>query len=122
MADTRKFKDILKDLRLETGLKQKDVAKACDVSAQCVSQLELGVRNPTGTTLAALADFFNCSIDYLMGRSEEYETVSSSPPVKKGETKEEELLSVYRTLPEDYQKHIVNYTKKLAELYGEEKR
>lgn len=62
------FKNILKELRLERSLTQKEVAQNCDLSPQCISQLEMGTRNPTGSTLELLADYFDCSIDYLMGR------------------------------------------------------
>ena len=115
-----KFKDILKDLRLEKGVKQKDVARECDVSPQCISQLEAGTRNPTGTTLVALANYFNCSIDYLMGRAEEDYTLPCIPTQPYNE-KESSLLSNFRKLPKDYQAHICSYIGKLGSLYNEEK-
>ena len=113
------FKDILKDLRLEMGLQQKEVAKHCDVSPQCISQLELGTRNPTGSTLVALANFFNCSIDYLMGRNEQD---SIYPPVliSHKKKKEMEIVSIYNSLPIDLQQRVLQYTKKVSEIYQEE--
>lgn len=114
------FKNIVKDLRLELGVKQKDVAKACDVSPQCISQLEAGTRNPTGTTLAALADYFNCSVDYLLGRSDEYANAAHSraPAIAKDE---QELLVAFQCLPKQLQSYSLSYIKKLAALHKEEK-
>ena len=113
------FKYILKDLRLEKGVKQKDVAEKCDISPQCISQLELGVRSPTGTTLVALADFFNCSIDYLMGRSDDF-SKSSLPPYIPLSNEEKQCITIFRQLPPDFQKHTLEYIQKLANLYQEE--
>lgn len=115
-----KFKEILKDLRLEKDVKQKDVARECDVSPQCISQLEAGTRSPTGTTLVALANYFNCSIDYLMGRTEEDYDLQKMPAQPYNE-KEALLLENFRKLPKDYQAHIFSYIGKLVSLHNKEK-
>ena len=115
-----KFKEILKDLRLEKDVKQKDVARECDVSPQCISQLEAGTRSPTGTTLFALANYFNCSIDYLMGRTEEDYDLGKNFTQHCSES-EFSLLTNYRKLPKDYQAHILSYICKLNALHSEEK-
>lgn len=118
MADMMNFKNIVKDLRLETGVKQKDVAKACDVSPQCISQLEAGTRNPTGTTLVALADYFNCSVDYLLGRSDEY-TNAVPNRFSVADPNDEELLAAFHSLPKELQAYSLSYIKKLAALHNE---
>ena len=114
--DMGKFKNNLKDLRTEKGVKQKEVAKNCDISPQCISQLELGTRNPTGTTLVALADYFNCSVDYLLGRSEEYTSpiLSDNPTLS---PQEKDLLSTFKNLPKELQAHLLSHIKKLADIY-----
>ena len=66
-----KFGEILKNLRIEKGLTQKELANACNVTATCICQLENGSRNPTGSTVAVLARFFDVSSDYLLGLSDE---------------------------------------------------
>ena len=52
------FKDILRYLREDKGVSQKTLADTCKISPTCICQLETGQRNPTGSTLIALADFF----------------------------------------------------------------
>ena len=71
-----KFKDRLKELRYENALSQKEIADGCKLSTQCISQLELGTRNPTGSTLEALADFFEVTTDFLLGREDDFGNVS----------------------------------------------
>ncbi len=64
------FSTILKDLRYEKGLTQKELAKACKLSPQCISALEKGINSPTATTLSALANYFSIPIDELIGHNE----------------------------------------------------
>ena len=62
------FGAILKDLRLEKGLSQTQLAASLSVSKGIISMWENGKREPTLFYLIKLADFFNVSIDYLAGR------------------------------------------------------
>ena len=115
------FKNILKELRIEKGVKQKEVAENCDVSPQCISQLELGTRSPTGSTLIALAEYFNCSVDYLLGRTDDYANIDTRlTSSQKTPSSQEELLSVFSRLPHELQSHLLLYAKKLNNLYNEQ--
>ena len=58
----------LKQLRIEKNIKQQDLAKALNVTKQSVSNWENGKRLPNIEILILLADFYNCSLDYLVGR------------------------------------------------------
>ena len=95
------FKDILKDLREDYSLTQKEVALSCNLSPQCISQLEMGIRNPTGITLVALADFFEVSIDYLMGRIENADngTIFQQKTLHPLSYEEEQLIKLLRKNP-----------------------
>ena len=55
----------LKQLRLERGLLQSDIAKVIKKSERIVGFYETGERDMNTETLSTLADFFNVSIDYL---------------------------------------------------------
>lgn len=58
----------LKELRTNSGLQQKDIASALNISKQSYSNYELGQREPSLETLCALADYFGVSVDYLLGK------------------------------------------------------
>ena len=60
----------IKQLRVAAGLSQKSAAEAVGMSEQMWQQYEYGTRTPGFEKLIALADFFNVSLDYLAGRSE----------------------------------------------------
>ena len=61
------FGEILKDLRLEKGIGQVELAKSINVSKGIISLWENGLREPNMSSLIAIAKFFNVSIDYLVG-------------------------------------------------------
>ena len=64
------FLNRLKQLRLERGLLQSDIAKVIKKSERIVGFYETGERDMNTETLSTLADFFNVSIDYLLGKND----------------------------------------------------
>lgn len=60
----------IRKLRKEKNLTQKELAKILNVSDRSVGFYETGERDPDTETLNKLANFFNVSIDYLLGRTE----------------------------------------------------
>lgn len=59
-----------KEARLQAGLSITEVAKIMGVSQAAASNWDLGKKVPATETLCKLADFYNVSIDYLLGRSD----------------------------------------------------
>ena len=60
----------LKQIREEKGLSQNELAKKINMTQQRISSYEKGIREPDIETLKILADFFNVSIDYLLGKTD----------------------------------------------------
>lgn len=58
----------IRELREKTGLRQIDVANVTGIDQKTLSNYETGKTNPDSYALIRLADFFNVSIDYLVGR------------------------------------------------------
>ncbi len=65
-----KIGERLLELRLEKGLLQKEIGAAIKVSIGTISNYEKGIHEPDLTTLGELADFYDVTTDYLLGRSE----------------------------------------------------
>ena len=66
------FSERIRILRKERGLTQVEVAKAVEMSARGYQDLELGVM-PRSNKLLAIAEFYQVSIDWLMGRTDQRE-------------------------------------------------
>ncbi|MBW3490611.1 helix-turn-helix domain-containing protein [Bacillus sp. FDAARGOS_1420] len=65
------LKERIRFLRKERNLKQDELGKAIGVNAASVSKFETGLKSPSRETLQRMADFFNVSADYLLGRSDD---------------------------------------------------
>lgn len=63
----------LKEVRKMRGLTQADLAKATGASLSSIKLWEIDRSDPTTKWLIILADELDCSIDYLLGRSERVE-------------------------------------------------
>ena len=61
------FCERLKELRLDRKVGQVELAKSIGVSKGVISLWENGLREPTMSSLISLAEFFEVSIDYLVG-------------------------------------------------------
>ena len=68
----------LKDLRMEHGLTQQQVADRVWVSKAMVSSYELSSRAPSYNVLIKLAKLFGVSTDYLLGVESGKQTVDVS--------------------------------------------
>lgn len=65
------FGERLKALRNERLLTQQDVADVIGMSQQAYAFYETGQREPSLKTLITIATFFDCTVDYLIGVSDE---------------------------------------------------
>ena len=60
-----------KKVRIEKGFTQKQVADGIGIAEQAYQRYEYGRTVPSALVLIALADFFDVSLDYLVGRSDD---------------------------------------------------
>lgn len=61
----------LEQLKKEKQLLQKTIAADNGLSLRAYQYYERGEREPTMSVLIALADYFDVSLDYLVGRSDD---------------------------------------------------
>ncbi|MEE1131997.1 MAG: helix-turn-helix transcriptional regulator [Caryophanon sp.] len=60
----------IKQLREKKHISQKDFAEQLNISNVVLSRYENDIRKPDYDTLEKIADYFEVSIDYLLGRSD----------------------------------------------------
>lgn len=67
------FNDRIKILRTERGLTQDSVAKGMDMPVRSYQRLEMDGAKSNYDTLKKIADFYDVSVDWLMGRTDKQE-------------------------------------------------
>lgn len=58
----------LRKLREDIGWSQREVAEACGIGRKSMVRLEREPSNPAAEELSILADFYEVSVDYILGR------------------------------------------------------
>ena len=89
----------LKELRKSKNLTQYELANMLQISQAAIACYENGKREPHIQSLIAYADLFECSVDYLIGREDDFGniTIKNAAPALSDE--ERRLLALYRSLP-----------------------
>ena len=64
-----RFARILQDLREDRDISRKDLALVLNISVSTLGMYEQGRREPNIDMLIKMADYFDVSIDFLVGRS-----------------------------------------------------
>lgn len=91
------FPQRLKELRLENGLTQKELAKSIEVGRTTISEYESGKIVPKQEGLLKIANHFNVSVDYLTG-------VSNNPATRKQNASDLDALlnTIHHILLDEY--------------------
>ncbi|CEO11375.1 transcriptional regulator [[Clostridium] sordellii] len=83
----------LKLLRNEKNVMQKDIANYLNITTSAYGFYEQGKRTPTPEILSALAEYFDVSVDYLIGRVDTKQICNkNSVNINENEKDVEELL------------------------------
>ncbi len=62
----------LRELREESGVSMVELAKAIGVSDAAVCKWENGLAEPKASYIVRLAEYFDCTVDYILGVEGEY--------------------------------------------------
>ena len=98
----------LKTLRLSKKLSQQQIALRLDLSQQTIYKYENGITEPDIATLIKLADYFNTSVDYLIGNTNNPQKPGIYSETKLTET-ELQHLRIYRNMPDTVQKLLDSF-------------
>ncbi len=113
------FQNRLRDLRKSLDLSQSELGKKFNLAKSTISQYELGKRAPDSIMLEKLADFFNVTVDYLLGRSEIKNPYAKEEPAESElscETKSYYILEKH-TLPAEAIQQIDEYIEFIKQKY-----
>ncbi|MDY6368034.1 MAG: helix-turn-helix transcriptional regulator [Clostridia bacterium] len=107
----KKFPQIVKELRTNKKLNQTEVASALGFTYFTYGKWEQGKAEPSLDSLYKLADYFEVSVDYLLGRTDELGIIQKENSLTKNES---ELLSLFKKLDTIKQNKVIGYCYALA--------
>ena len=114
------FSEKSKLLRRERNISQVKLAEALNLSKACISMIEIGKNEPTANTLLRYADFFECSVDFLLDREDDFGVINI--PIKSetaGLTPDgKELIEIFNALEKEYRAQILEYARYFAQRRG----
>ncbi len=95
--------EILKALRKDNNLTQQELAERLKIGQATIACYENGQREPSVSNLISYADFFECTLDFITGRTDDMGNVvidekKSSKGADKLTDAEIRLLKNYRAL------------------------
>lgn len=109
----------LKELRLHKKLKQNYLQKKFSLSSGCYSLYENNKRKPDYELLIEFANFYNVSLDYLVGRTDELNSDTGANALYTAQ--EVNLIKKYRALNEHGKKVIETVLECEYEEHAKEK-
>lgn len=89
------FWDRFYDLCVKRGTKPNPVAKAVNISSGLISKWKSTSTLPSGENLTKIANYLDCSVDYLLGRTDEIK-ITAEP-----DEKAQQLLNAFYELNQD---------------------
>lgn len=107
------IKDQLKTIREEKGLSRKDVAEKAGIPYTTYVKYETGEREPVLSSLMKLADFYQISLDYLVGRAPQ--TDPMKPLVSQSDLSAEAQEALYLSLPEEARAIVLQVMRMMRE-------
>ncbi len=92
------------ELRAAKNITQRQLAETIGVKNYTVGNWEQGRVKPDIGDLIALANYFECSVDYLIGREDDFGNIVLLSRISDDQTK---LLGLYSRLPKEKQKIVL---------------
>jgi len=106
----KQFGQRLQALRIERSMTQEDFGKLLNVTQSTIAYYESGKKQPSLETIRFIADYFNVTIDYLLGRVDYRNSQSKIPASQKAVPSSK--------LPTDAQKSIEDFIRYIHEKHG----
>lgn len=101
----------LKELRKKKHITQTKLSTEIEVSQELISHFEIGQSKPNIDNLIKLADYFNCSTDYLLNRTDNPTIITN---LNTTDANLQRIVNLYHSLTPAHQKTLLDYIEFLA--------
>ena len=113
----------IKELRLSAGLTQNDIAQKLGLNQTAIGKYEREQLEPSLETLKELSILFDCSIDYLVGHTDDFGNVIKKETAQAISSQDgKELLDIYTALSPELRVQVLEYARYFADRSGIKKR
>lgn len=99
MKNPQEIAETIKSIAKSKNVVVSKMLFECELNKNTISTMQSGGYFPRVDTLTKIADYLDCSVDYLLGRTDD---VRNAPALTSGELTEHErlVLKAYRNKPE----------------------
>lgn len=104
----------LKELRQINGLTQSQLADKLGCNQTAIGKYERGDLQPSIETLFKLADIFGCSVDYLLGREDNFGNISIKANINLT-AEEKRLFELFNRLSKERRLTIIDTMRFMVE-------
>lgn len=101
----------LLELRTEKALSQRQMSKVLNISQGTYNNWENENTQPSVEQLIQIAKFFEVSVDYLIGNSQDFDGAAFTKPLSK---RESQLLTAFGALNEEQQNSLISFLNKIS--------
>lgn len=110
--------NILKSLRYAKNEKQSEIANLLGITRAAYSNIENGKRQLDNNNLLILADHYNVSVDYLLGREKKVTETEDQPAAEDNEL-DVELVNLMENLSQEDFQRVKDFVAGLKAARGE---
>lgn len=112
----KNYGQILKDCRILKGKTLTEIEKETGINNSNLSRWECGKVTPSIMFYEILADYFGCTIDYLVGREDELGNISVAG--EELNENERNLVALFRSMPEARQRTVLDMMQAMSDGSG----
>lgn len=113
----------IRELRSALSLTQSELAKQLGLNQSAIGKYERGELEPSIATLKKMSLIFECSIDYIVGNSDDFGNIviNEKSPAPALTQAEQDLLDDFRSVPRPEQAQIAEYAHYVANKHATSK-
>ena len=93
----------IRELRIEKGITHRQLAESIHTGVTNIARWERELVEPSSSYIIALSNYFECSTDYLLGRSDDFGNVNTNADLS---SEESEIIETFRSLTSDRDKTL----------------
>lgn len=112
----------VKELREGAHISQKSLGHQIGISQQVISRIERDTKTMTLEHLELLADYFNVSTDYILGRSRSKRNLEEQRVLLDKLQEKHDLIQIYNSLKQEQQEVIWSLMDVLVSKTGKQDR